>query len=45
VLAAAARNGFADALGVAAVVAAVVVLATAVFVVRAMPARGTEASG
>jgi EmrB/QacA subfamily drug resistance transporter len=41
-LAAAARAGFADALGVAAVVAASVVVLTAIFVFRAMPARPME---
>ena len=41
-LAAAARAGFADALGVAAVVAASVAVLTAVFVFRAMPARPME---
>ena len=41
-LAAAARAGFTDALGVAAIVASGIAVATAVFVVRAMPARGTE---
>jgi hypothetical protein len=42
-LAATARAGFADALGVAAVVAAGVALLTAIFVARAMPARPSEA--
>ena len=41
-LAAAARAGFTDALGVAAVVAASVAVLTAIFVFRAMPARPTE---
>lgn len=44
-LAAAARDGFADALGVAAVIAAGIALATAAFVLRAMPPRGAEVSG
>jgi len=44
-LATAARLGFTDALGVAAVIASAVALGTAVFVFRAMPARGTEVSG
>jgi EmrB/QacA subfamily drug resistance transporter len=41
-LAAAARAGFTDALGVAGVVAASVAVLTAIFVFRAMPARPTE---
>ena len=41
-LADAARVGFTDALGVAAVVASAIAVGTAVFVVRAMPARGHE---
>jgi hypothetical protein len=43
-LATAARAGFVDALGVAAVVAAGVALVTAAFVARAMPPRGSEAT-
>jgi hypothetical protein len=43
-LASAARTGFVDALGVAAVVAAAVALVTAAFVARAMPPRGSEAT-
>lgn len=43
-LSTAARAGFVDALGFAAIVAAGVALATAAFVARAMPARGSEAT-
>src|SRR5262245_26392170 len=43
-LATAARAGFTHAIGVAAVVAAVTAAGTAVFVSRAMPARGTEST-
>jgi hypothetical protein len=43
-LASAARTGFVDALGVAAVLAAAVALVTAAFVARAMPPRGSEAT-
>jgi EmrB/QacA subfamily drug resistance transporter len=43
-LAGAARAGFTDALGIAAIVASVVAVGTAAFVVRAMPARPTEAT-
>jgi DHA2 family multidrug resistance protein-like MFS transporter len=41
-LAATARAGFTDAIGVAAIVASGIAIATAAFVVRAMPARGHE---
>jgi len=44
-LAIAARAGFTDALGVAAIVSSVVAIGTAVFVARAMPARGAESHG
>jgi hypothetical protein len=44
-LAAIARSGFVDAIGIAAIVAAGIAFATAVFVARAMPARGTESRG
>lgn len=44
-LAVAAGSGFTDALGIAAVFASAVAVGTAIFVFRAMPARGTESSG
>ncbi len=44
-LAGVAGAGFTDALGIAAVFASLVAVGTAIFVFRAMPARGTESTG
>lgn len=44
-LAATARSGFVDAIGAAAIIAAGIALATAMFVARAMPPRGAEHTG